>query len=149
MILNEEEAKNLVEKILSYSKADSANVSVRGSNSTNLRFALNSVSTCGAIDSISANIESNFGKKSGSVNISLIDDESLKNGVRKSEEIAVLSPDNEEFMPPPEKQSGYLEVKEFFDETAGITPQNISDRLSYTISKADEKDLISAGYFNS
>lgn len=149
MILSEEEAKILVEKILSYSKADSASVSVNGSNSTNLRFALNSVSTCGAIDSISASIESNFGKKSGSVNISLIDDESLKNGVRKSEEIAVLSPDNEEFMPPPEKQSGYLEVKEYFDNTAGITPQDISDRLSYTINKAEEKDLVSAGYFNS
>ena len=149
MILSEDEAKNLVERILSYSKADSASVSVSGSNSKNLRFALNSVSTCGAIDSISANIESNFGKKSGSVNISVIDDESLKNGVRKSEEIAVLSPDNEEFMPPPEKQSGYLEVKEYFDETSGITPQEISDRLSYTINKADEKDLISAGYFNS
>lgn len=149
MILSEDEAKNLVERILSYSKADSASVSVNGSNSKNLRFALNSVSTCGAIDSISANIESNFGKKSGSVNISLIDDESLKNGVRKSEEIAVLSPDKEEFMPPPEKQSGYLEVKEYFDETSGFTPQDISDRLSYTINKADEKDLVSAGYFNS
>ncbi len=149
MILSEEEAKVLAEKILSYSKADSASVSVSGSNSTNLRFALNSVSTCGAIDSISAYISSNFGKKTGTVEITNIDVDSLEKGVRKSEEIAMLSPDKEEFMPPPEKQSGYMEVKEYFDETAGITPQDISDRLSYTINKASEKDLISAGYFNS
>lgn len=147
MILSKDEAKILVDKILSYSKADSASVSLSGSNSTNLRFALNSVSTCGAIDSISAYITSNFGKKSGSVNITAVDDITIEKGVRMSEEIAKLSPDNEEFMPPLEKQKGYLEVKEFFEDTQNLTPNNISDKISYAINKAISKDLISAGYF--
>lgn len=147
MILSEDEAKQLIAKILSYSKADSASVSMYGSNSTNLRFALNSVSTCGAVDSISANITSNFGKKSGSVTITAIDDITIENGVRKSEEIAKLSPDKEEFMPPLEKQNSYLDVKEFYEDTQNQTPQNISDRISYAINKAISKDLISAGYF--
>ena len=149
MLLSEDEAKNLTEKILSFSKADSASVILSGSNSGNLRFALNSVSTCGAVDSISASIRSNFGKKSGYMNITSIDDESIETGVRKSEEIAKLSPDNEEFMPPPEKQTGYLEVKEYFEDTGSLTPQYISDRVSYTINKAIDKDLTSAGYFES
>lgn len=147
MILNEAEAKILVDKILSFSKADSASVSVNGSNSKNLRFALNNVSTCGAIDSVSADIESNFGMKSGLVTITALDDESIEKGVRKSEEIAKLSPDNEEFMPPPEKQKGYLEVKEFFEDTDNLSPQSISERISYPINKAVENDLSSAGYF--
>ena len=149
MLLSEEEAKNLTEKILSYSKADSASVTLTGSNSGNLRFALNSVSTCGAVDSVSASIRSSFGKKSGSVNITSIDDESIESGVRKSEEIAKLSPDNEEFMPPPEKQTGYIEVQEYFEDTGSLTPKYISDRVSYTINKAIDKDLTSAGYFES
>jgi len=149
MILEESDAKKLVDKILSYSKADSASVSLSGSNSNNLRFALNTVSTCGAIDSVTARIQSNFGMKSGSVTITGIDDETIEKGVRKSEEIAKLSPDNKEFMPPLEKQTGYLEVKEFFEDTANITPQNISDKISYAITKAEENNLISAGYFES
>ncbi|MDQ3018989.1 MAG: TldD/PmbA family protein [Bacteroidota bacterium] len=147
MLLKKDEAKKLVDKILSYSKAESASVSVYGSNSNNLRFAVNTVSTCGAIDSISANITSNFGKKSGSVEITSIEDEAIEKGVRKSEEIAKFSPDGEEFMPPLEKQSGYLEVKEFFEDTDNLTPQNISDKVSYTLNKSIDNDLIAAGYF--
>ncbi|MDZ4711846.1 MAG: metallopeptidase TldD-related protein [bacterium] len=147
MILDRDEAKVLVKKVLSYSKADSASVSVYGSNSNNLRFALNTVSTCGAIDAISANITSNFGKKSGSVTVTSIDDEMLEKGVRQSEEIAKLTPDNEEFMPPLEKQNGYLEVKEFFEDTDKLTPQDISNSVAYTINKSIDKGLSAAGFF--
>ncbi len=83
MIFTKEESKELIDKVLSYSKADSASVSLSGSNSNNLRFALNTVSTCGAINSISADITSNFGKKSGSVRVTSIDNEAIERGVRK------------------------------------------------------------------
>jgi len=147
MIFTKEESKELINKIISYSKADSASVSLSGSNSNNLRFALNTVSTCGAINSISADITSNFGKKSGSVRITSIENESIEKGIRMSEEIAKLSPDSEEFMPPLEKQSAYSEVKEYFDDTDKLTPKDISDKVSYTINKAINNDLSAAGYF--
>lgn len=147
MLLEKEEANKLTKKILSYSKAESATVYLDGSNSQNLRFALNTVSTCGAINSISADIVSNFGKRSGTVTITSIDDEMIEKGVRQSEEIARLSPESIEFMPPLEKQTDYLEVKEFFEDTDKLVPQNISDKVSYTLKQAVDKDLQSAGYF--
>ncbi|MDQ3194760.1 MAG: TldD/PmbA family protein [Bacteroidota bacterium] len=147
MLLEKEEAGNLIKKILSYSKAESATAYLDGSNSLNLRFALNTVSTCGAINSISANIISNFGKRSGTVRITSVEDEIIEKGVRQSEEIARLSPENEEFMPPLEKQDRYLEVNEFFENTDKLVPQNISDKVSYTLNKAIDKDLQAAGYF--
>ncbi|MCB0727136.1 MAG: TldD/PmbA family protein [Ignavibacteriae bacterium] len=146
MIIEQDEAAGIIEKILSYSSADSASVNFSGSNSNNLRFALNSVSTCGAVDSVSVSITSNFGKKSGSVNITSIDDESLKNGVLQSEKIAKLSPDNAEFMPPPEKQTGYYEVKEYFEDTNSVTPENLAEKISYTLDKAVQNDLVSSGF---
>lgn len=146
MILEKDEAAKIIEKILSYSSADSASVNLSGGNSYNLRFALNSVSTCGAVDSVSVSITSNFGKKSGSVTITSIDDESLKKGVKHSEEIAKLAPDNEEFMPPPEKQDDYYEVKEYFEDTNSITPEGLADKISYTLDKAGQNDLVAAGY---
>ncbi|MEO6693776.1 MAG: TldD/PmbA family protein [Ignavibacteria bacterium] len=147
MIFTKEESRELIQKILSYSKADSASVTLTGSNSNNLRFALNTVSTCGAINSITADITSNFGKRSGSVRITSIDNESIERGIKKSEEIAQLSPENEEFMPPLKKQTGYSEVKEFFDNTDKLTPNDISEKVAYTIKKAIENDLSAAGYF--
>jgi predicted Zn-dependent protease len=147
MLLNEDDAKLITDKILSYSKADSASVSLSGRDSKNLRFALNTVSTCGAVDSVSVNITSNFGKRSGSVNITEIDDKSLESGVRLSEEISKLSPESEEFMPPPEKQRSYLSVNEYFEDTEKLTPSGISEKVSYTINESVSRDLISAGYF--
>ncbi|HMS65162.1 MAG TPA: TldD/PmbA family protein [Ignavibacteria bacterium] len=147
MLLTKEEAKSLSDKILSYSKADSAIVTLSGGNTTNLRFAQNTVSTCGAVDSISINIRSNFGKKSGSISITSADDKDLENAVLRSEEIAILSPDNKEFLPPPGKQDVYLEVDEFFEDTENLSPKDISDKISYTLNKASEKDLTAAGYF--
>ncbi len=147
MLFEKEEANKLIKEILSYSKAESAVVYFKGSNSQNLRFALNTVSTCGAINSVSADIVSNFGKRSGTVTITSIEDEMIKRGVRQSEEIAKLSPESKEFMPPLDKQSGYLEVKEFFEDTDKLVPQNISDKVSHTLKKAVGKDLQAAGFF--
>jgi predicted Zn-dependent protease len=50
-------------------------------------------------------------------------------------------------MPPLNKQKNYLSVKEFFEDTYSLTPQDISDKISYTIDKAISNDLLSAGYF--
>lgn len=149
MLLTKEEAKNLNDKILSFSKADAATVTLSGGNTTNLRFAQNTVSTCGAIDSISVRITSNFGKKSGSISITSVEDKDLENAVLRSEEIAKLSPENKEFLPPPGKQDVYLDVNEFFEDTANLTPRDISDKISYTLNKAADKDLTAAGYFES
>lgn len=147
MLLDKEDSRKLIDRVLSFSKADSAIVSVNGSNSNNLRFALNTVSTCGAVDSVSINITSNYGKKSGSARITAIDDTALQKGVRLSEDVAKLTPDNEEFMPPLEKQNNYLEVKEFFDSTNDLNPKDISEKVYYTINESAGKNLTSAGYF--
>ena len=47
-----------------------------------------------------------------------------------------LSPDNEEFMPPSEKQSVYLDVNSFFEDTNNVTP------VSYTHLTLPTSDLV-------
>ena len=84
MILNEDEAKKLLQKVLSYSKADSISAVLHGGDTYNIRFALNSVSTNGYADGLSLNVTSSIGKKSGSVSINKFDDESIKAAVEKS-----------------------------------------------------------------
>ncbi|MFI5211256.1 MAG: TldD/PmbA family protein [Ignavibacteria bacterium] len=145
MILNENESKNLLTKILGYSKADSVEATLSGSNSYNLRFARNSLTTNGFIDGLTLSVSSNFGKKTGSVSTNKFDDESLKAAVKNSELIAALSPDNKEFMPPLGPQS-YSEAGNYSSDTENLNSGNRSGLVSYVLDSALSNDVTCAGF---
>jgi predicted Zn-dependent protease len=145
MIFNEREAKKFLEDALQYSKADSITLSLSGFNNYNLRFALNSLSTNGFSDGLTLYITSNIGKKAGSVSVNNFEDDSLKKAIEKSEEIAKLSPDNQEFMDllPPQT---YLKGVDYSKDTENLTVDKRSDMLTYVIDESSKRDLTSAGY---
>ena len=147
MFLTEKEARELISKALSFSKADSAVITVKGGNSSNIRFAVNSVTTSGSGDNLNVEIISNFGKRSGTAVISNLDDLNLQDGVRISEENARLSPEGKEFMPPLEGGLNYQKPKEFFNSTAEMSASDMASAVSYTLQVADSNELKSAGYF--
>ena len=64
-MLSESEAKELLKKTLSYSKADACEANLNGSRDGNIRYARNSVSTAGLVDNLALVVQSNFGKKMG------------------------------------------------------------------------------------
>lgn len=145
MILSENEAKNLLTKILGYSKADSVEATLSGSNSYNLRFARNSLTTNGFTDGLTLSLSSNIGKKTGSVSTNKFDEESLKEAVKNSEEIAVLSPDNKEFMPPLGMQT-YSTAGNYSADTENLNSDNRSSLVSYVLNTAVNNDVICAGF---
>ncbi len=147
MLLSEQEARDLISKTLSFSKADSATVTVKGGNSSNIRFAVNSVTTSGSGDNLTIEIESNFGNRSGTATITNLDDSHIETGVRTSEDNARLSPEGKEFMPPLDRGLNYKKPKEFFDSTANMSPSEMASAVSYTLKNADSNGLKSAGYF--
>ena len=104
-IFSKEEAQNLLKKALSYSKADECEVSLNGSESGNIRYARNAVSTAGEISRLSLAVSSSFGKRTGTATIDEFDDVSLEKVVRRSEELARLAPENPEHMPLLEPQN--------------------------------------------
>src|ERR1700679_1031652 len=98
-LLSKEEAQALLKKVLSYSKADECEVGLNGREGGNIRTALNQVSTAGEISTLTLQISSTFGKKTGSASINEFDDASLERAVRRSEELAQYAPENREHMP--------------------------------------------------
>ncbi|MGA2669722.1 MAG: TldD/PmbA family protein [Ignavibacteria bacterium] len=146
MILDEKEARSLLEKASGYSKADSISLNLNGFNSYNLRFALNSLSTNGYTDGLSLYITSNFGKKSGNVGTNKFDNDSIKEAIEKSEQIAKVSPDNNEFMSPLEPQK-YEKGINFSQNTEKLTPEKRAEMVEPVLKKSAGKDLISAGFF--
>ena len=98
-ILSKDEAQTLLKKVLSYSTADECTVALRGRTTGNIRYARNSVSTAGSQDSVSLEVESRFGKRSGVATCNEFDDATLRRCVQRAEEIARLAPESPEYMP--------------------------------------------------
>ncbi|MCX7877645.1 MAG: TldD/PmbA family protein, partial [Ignavibacteria bacterium] len=144
--LTDREARRVLEKVISYSKADSVSVTLSGTDRFNMRFAVNSLTTNGYEDGLFVQITSNIGFKTGSVSINRTDDNSIHEAVRRSEDIARLSPDNKEFVPPP-VQEKYLTAKNYSAITASLTNSSRVSVLSEIIGKSKTYEVDSAGYY--
>ncbi|TRX59471.1 TldD/PmbA family protein [Fulvivirga sp. M361] len=146
-IYSKEEAKQLLEKALSFSKADACEITLNGSESGNIRYARNSVSTAGHRSNQTMSVQSSFGKKSGVATIDEFDDASLQKVVGRSEELAQLAPENPEFMEPLGPQE-YLDSKTYVEATAKINPEYRARVASDSIKPAAAKDVTAAGFLN-
>ena len=145
MIYTKEEAQKLLQKVLSYSKAEECEVSLSGSDSGNIRYARNSVSTSGEINRLSLSVSSSFGKKTGNASIDEFDDVSLQKVVQRSEELAELAPENPEHMPLLGPQT-FADSITFVPETAAITPDTRAEAVGKSIRVSKDAGLQAAGY---
>lgn len=146
-IYTKEEARAIMEKALSFSTAEACEINLDGSESGNIRYARNTVSTSGHRSNQNLVVQANFGKQMGTATIDEFDDASLEKVVKRAEELAKLSPENPEFMAPLEPQS-YDESVTYSDATANITPKYRTDVASSSIDPALSKDVTAAGFFN-
>lgn len=146
-IYTEQEARKIMEKALSFSKADACEINLEGSESGNIRYARNSVSTSGHRSNQTLVVQSNFGKKMGTATIDEFDDESLKRVVARSEELAQLSPENPEFMGPLGPQV-YDNAINYVAATAEITPEFRAAVANSSIEPAEANDVTAAGFLD-
>jgi predicted Zn-dependent protease len=146
-IYSEEEARRIMEKALSFSKADACEVNLSGSESGNIRYARNTVSTAGYRSNQNLVIQSSYGMKSGTATIDEFDDASLEKVVRRAEELAKLAPENPEFMDPLGPQV-YDESKTYIEATANITPEFRAQVAADSINPAAASDVTAAGFLD-
>ncbi|MGA9648899.1 TldD/PmbA family protein [Pedobacter sp.] len=144
-ILSKEEAQAILKKVIGFSKADSCEVSLRGSDGGNIRYARNAVSTAGQISVMSLGVSSTFGKKTGSATINEFDDASLQKVVKRAEELAMLAPENPEFMPLLGPQT-FAESKTFNAATAAITPDTRAEMVGKSLGVSKAAGLDAAGF---
>ncbi len=144
-IYSKDEAKSILEKALSFSTAETCEINLGGSDSGNIRYARNTVSTAGAQSSQQLVVQSSYGLRSGTATIDEFDDESLAKVVKRSEELAKLSPENPEFMPPLGPQE-YSESRQYFESTAKISPEYRAEVARASIEPARAQDVTAAGF---
>ena len=143
--LSESEAQAILQKVLSFSKADECETTLQGGRTGNLRFARNAVSTSGGADEVALSVQCSFGKKTGTATINELDDASLEKVVRRAEDLARLAPENPEYVPFVGPQR-YVEPDAYFESTARINPTFRATATAASIGPCREKNLVAAGF---
>lgn len=143
--LTEAEAKTLLTKVLSYSKADECEVNLVVEERGNLRYARNEVSTSGSLVNQNLQVQSAFGKKVGVATIDEFDDASLEKVVRRAEELAKLAPENPEYVGLLGPQQ-YQKATGFFDSTAKVTPDTRAEVVAKSLELSRAQNLAAAGF---
>jgi predicted Zn-dependent protease len=145
VLLTEAEAKALLQKVLSYSKADECEANLSGDEQGNIRYARNEVSTSGATINQNLQVQSSFGKRSGVATIDEFDDASLEKVVRRSEELAQLAPENPEYVGVLGPQQ-YLKSSGYFESTAKVTPATRAEAVAKSLAVSANQKLAAAGF---
>ena len=145
-ILSQDEAKSILKKVLSYSKADECEVNISSSDGGNIRYARNAVSTSGGVTQSQLVVSSAYGKKLGVATINEFDDASLEKVVRRSEELAQLAPENPEYVSILGPQEYAAPSKTFVDATAAIDPKFRTDAVAQSLQISKDNNLIAAGF---
>lgn len=143
--LSRQEAQELVERVLSFSRADEARVNIQSGSDGNTRFAVNQISTAGDVSNISVVVTSAFGRQVASANTNRLDDESLRRVVETSEQLARLVPEDPEYLGEAGPQD-YPDVDSLFDSTANLDPEVRARAVREVTEPAAERNLISTGF---
>ena len=145
MLLTEQEARNITEKLLSFVKADDASVGVNSEQLSHLRFADNSFLTSGQTEERGASVTVWIGGRRGAASTSDFDDASLRATVEQAEQIARLAPIDREYLPTLGKQT-YKPVNAFVEATANLSLAARAKAIGDILALSEKEKVISAGF---
>ncbi|HEX4947075.1 MAG TPA: TldD/PmbA family protein, partial [Blastocatellia bacterium] len=135
MLITEQDAKAVCQKILGLVKADDAQISLNSSAQTHQRFAANTFTTGGASADTSVTLTVWIGKKKGQSRTNDLSESALRTLVEQAEQMARISPVDREYLPSLSAQS--------YRATGGYTA--VTERLTATSRAKAIADIIAAG----
>ena len=145
-MLTKENAKAHIEKVLSFSGFPECELRIDSLERAWIRFALNGVTTSGVTSEQWMTITSARDGQSGSTTVAEFDEKSLREAVRQSEQLALLSPPNPEQVQPLGPQK-YPDLENFPESTATARNDAFVPQIRAVIQAAKAKDLVAAGFF--
>jgi len=145
MLLSEQEAKAICQKLLGYAKADDATVSVDSEDFHHLRFADNNFTTSGRREDVTAGVTVWIEGKRGAASTNETDDVSLEAAVREAEQLARLSPVDREYVASLGPQQ-YRPVAGYLEATANISVAERARAASEVIAACEKEKVAGAGF---
>jgi len=145
MLLTEKESKAICDRLLRFTQADDAEVSVSSEDFSHLRFAANGFTTSGRRENATATVTVWIDKKRGSAAANDLENASLKMAVEQAEQLARISPVDREYVPTLGRQNyrltgGYLEA------TVNISLSGRARAIDEIIRACEKQGVIGAGY---
>jgi predicted Zn-dependent protease len=144
-VLTKDQAERLAEKVLSYSTFPDCDISINSTEGAFIRFARNGVTTSGFTIEQSMSITSEREGRAGTTTVGEFDDGRLREAVKRTEQLAQISPPNPERMPSLEPQR-YTDRENFAQGTANARTDVLIPHVRSVIEAAKAKDLIAAGF---
>ena len=149
MLLTEQEAKAITDKLLSYVKADDAVVTVGSETYSHLRFAANSFLTSGRRENTNASVtvwvEGPQGKKRGASSTNSTDEASLRAAAEEAEALARVSPVDREYLPTLGPQT-YKPAAGFAEATANLSAAARARVVNDIIAECEKAKVVGAGF---
>ena len=144
-MLTEQECRDVVERVRSFSKGDEVQVSLGASEVAHLRHARNTPSTGGLVATLTLGVQSTFGTRRASALVNQLDRDSIETVVRRSEELALRAPEDPEFVPALGPQE-YVAPPEETPEDEDQRLARLSEGVAACISRARAAGVVSAGF---
>ncbi|QSR84295.1 TldD/PmbA family protein [Methylacidimicrobium sp. B4] len=145
MILSEGEAREIGTKLLSQSRADTAVAEMAGWSRLNVRIACNTVTTDGKDEGFHCRVASSFGKRRGEAAGNKAEPGDLATLVHRSEEVARVSPEDPEFLPPPGPQT-YPCSRSYSPEAARLTAKDLAEQGRTILAAAEAERVVGAAF---
>ncbi len=147
LMLNRNEIKDIVDKIISMSPADETEVYVGSHRSSLTRFAENHIHQNVTEYNSYLSVTAIFGKQMGDASTNKLDDESIMKTLENANEIAKASPPDEELLPRLGPQE-YQGVQSYDPDIDLITPMERASAISEVVRSCEKNNLKSAGLFS-
>ncbi|GIV17699.1 MAG: TldD/PmbA family protein [Armatimonadota bacterium] len=144
--MNEKEAREICEKAIAFSEAEHVQVNLYGTREASTRYANNEITQNVAKSQMSLRVTCAYGNKVGRCSTNRLDTDSIRETVRRAEEMARVAEPDTEFLPPPEP-TAYRPIQAYADSTAHATPEDRARVVRRVIAEARSRGLKTAGSF--
>ena len=139
-----DEAQKLAQKVIGFSTFPECQVSVSSSEQAYTRFANNGITTASMALRQSVSITVTRDSRTGVYGADDLDDASLREAVKKAEELAAIAPPNSERLPALGPQQ-YPRTFDYDDRTAKARAPEMIPHIKTIIDIALKKKLVAAG----
>jgi len=145
-VFSQEEVKDIVDRVIGYSKLPGCEVYVQWTEDDFIRFANNGITTSGYRVTQQVSITSTTAdKRSGNAAVGELTAEALKNGVKQAEDLAAISRPDPEYMPALPAQN-YPRISNFDEYTASARGDLMVPQVIAVLDGARKNKLVAAGY---
>ncbi len=151
-MLTQSQAADIFARIKKHSSADEVECLFYGGRSALTRFANNTIHQNMAEENYGVSVRTVFGGRTARATTNKFDDESLRNVVKASEDLAKVQEPDPDLLPVPNAGEGALTTRapsRHFAETAALTPEQRADGVGKIVAIAQKQKLTTAGIFAS